>query len=162
MRELQAWWLAREPRERVLLAVCGAVVLIAAYFLAVLEPLHARSTRLAKALAAEVELHQWLVQQRPRVEAGVPRAAQERLPDGGSLLAAINASAATSGIADQLTRVTPTTARGASLDFASVRYAEFMRWLLALDARHGARVERISLREAEAPGTVDVSLVVEF
>jgi type II secretory pathway component PulM len=162
MRELQRWWREREPRERVLLAACGLSVLLAAYFLAVLEPLQARSARLAKSLDAELELRLWLEQQRPRVGAGAPVTARERLPDGASLLAAINTSAAASGIAGQLTRVTPTTARGASLDFEAVPYAEFMRWLLAIDARHGARVERISLQQAEAPGTVDVDLVVEF
>ncbi len=162
MGEVRPWWREREPRERMLLAVCGAVVLLAAYFLAVVEPLHARAARLGKSLAAELELQQWLEQQRPRVAAGAPATARERLPDGASLLAAINTSAAASGIAAQLTRVTPTTARGASLYFGAVPYAEFMRWLVALDARYGTRVERISMQQGEAPGTVDVELAVEF
>jgi type II secretory pathway component PulM len=162
MNPVTAWWQGREPRERVMLALCGAALLLTGWFLLVLEPLQARETRLTSALAAELELHDWLERQRPRVQAGAVRAVPERLPDGASLLATINASAAESGIAGSLSRVTPTTARGASLNFAAVPYADFMRWLLALDARYGARVERIRMEQGETAGSVNVELAVEF
>lgn len=162
MKALTGWWQARDPRERALLAVCAVAVLSTAWFLGVLEPLQAREARLARALAAEVELHEWLEQQRPRVQSGAARAPRERLPDGASLLATLNASAAASGIAGKLTRVTPTTARGVSLDFEAVAYADFMRWLIDLEARHGASVQRIALEQAADPGTVDVDLALEF
>lgn len=162
MNAVSAWWQGREPRERVLVAACGAALLVTGWFLLVLEPLQAREARLTSALVAEIEMRDWLERQRPRVQAGATQSAPERLADGASLLATINTSAAESGIAGSLSRVTPTTARGASLNFAAVPYADFMRWLLVLDERYGARVERIRMEQAEAAGSVNVELAVEF
>jgi general secretion pathway protein M len=162
MSDVIAWWRARESRERVLLTLCGVALVATLWFVFMLEPMQQRATRLARALEAERELHAWLEEQRPRAQAAVARPVPERLPDGASLLATINTSAAESGVAGNLSRVTPTTARGASLNFSGVPYADFMRWLLALDARYGARVERIRMEQAEAAGSVNVELAVEF
>lgn len=162
MSALVAWWQGRQARERVLLAAGGAALLATLYFLLIVEPLAAREARLNKALAAEFETQAWLEAQRPQLAEVGATAPRERLPDGASLLAAINESAAASNVATQLTRVTPAGARGASLSFAEVPYATFMRWLLDLDARYGARIERIRLERAESPGIVNVDLSLAF
>ncbi len=162
MSALSEWWNGLQARERALLVVCGVAVALTLYFVAVIEPLTAREARLRKSLAAEVELQHWLEEQRPRAQRAPVSPARERLPEGASLLAAINASASDSGVVGQLTRVTPTTARGASLNFTAVPYASFMRWLLALDERHGVTVERIQMAQGEAPGSVDVEMSLLF
>jgi type II secretory pathway component PulM len=147
----------------VLLAIGGAALALTLYFVAIIEPMTARETRLRKALALEVELLLWLEQQRPRVgQQAASSAPRARLPEGASLLAVINTSASDSGIAARLTRVTPTAARGASLEFSAVPYAPFTRWLLALDDRYGAVVERIRMERADTAGSVDVEMSLLF
>lgn len=162
MSALVTWWQGRQARERVLLAAGGVALLATLYFLLIVEPLTAREARLNKAIAGEIETQAWLEAQRPRLTTADTSTPRERLPDGASLLAAINESAAASEVSAQLTRVTPAGARGASLSFSEVPYATFMRWLLDLDARYGARVERIRLERAEAPGIVNVDLSLAF
>jgi len=157
-------WHALQARERLLVLVCAAAVLATLYVVGVLEPLDAREQRLGRALLAETELQAWLEAQRAVVApaAGGGAAPRERLPDGASLLAAVNASAGENGIAAQLTRVTPTGARGLGLNFSAVSYADFMRWLLLLDERYGANVERIRMDQGKEPGLVDVELSLLF
>jgi general secretion pathway protein M len=156
-------WHGLQARERILLLVCAAAVLATLYVVGVLEPLGAREKRLGRALLAETELQAWLEAQRAVVTPAAGfGAARERLPDGASLLAAINASAGENGIAAQLTRVTPTGGRGLSLNFSAVPYAAFMRWLLLLDERYGADVERIRMDQGKDPGVVDVELSLMF
>lgn len=162
MSALAAWWDGLQSRERWLLGVGGAALGATLYFLAVLEPLALREARLEKAIAAERETRQWLSSQRPLLGQGNGSAARERLPDGASLLAAINESAAASEVSSQLTRVTPAGDRGATLGFSGVPYASFMRWLLAVDAQYGARVERIRMERADAAGVVNVELSLQF
>lgn len=157
-----AWWQGRPARERVLLGVGGAALVATLYFLLILEPLSAREARLAKGIAAEQDTQAWLRAQQPQLAAVGQSGPRERLPDGASLLAAINESAAASAIAAQLNRVTPAGPRGATLSFSAVPYASFMRWLLDIDARYGASVERIRLERAEVPGIVNVELSLQF
>jgi general secretion pathway protein M len=162
MSALAGWWQGLQTRERWLLGIGGFAVLATVYFLLVLEPLAAREQRLAKALAAEHETQAWLAQQRPLVGQAPIAAARERLPDGASLLAAINGSAGESGVAAQLKRVTPAAERGANLSFEAVPYANFMRWLLALEAQYGASVERVRIEQSPQAGAVNVELSVVF
>jgi len=162
MSAFAVWWQGLQTRERGLLLIGGLAVLVTLYFLAVIEPLATREARLRKALAAERDTQGWLEQQRPLLGAAPQAAARERLPDGASLLAAINDSAAASGVAAQLTRVTPAAERGANLSFEAVPYANFMRWLLALEARYGAAVERVRLEQSPQAGAVNVELSILF
>lgn len=163
MSALLERWHGLQARERALLLVCAAAVLATVYLVGVIEPFTAREQRLGRALLAETELQAWLEAQRATATAGTGvTAARQRLPDGASLLAAINTSAGESGIAAQLTRVTPTGGRGASLNFSAVPYGAFMRWLLVLDERYGATVERIRMDQVTEPGQVDVELSLVF
>lgn len=161
MSALLGRWHGLQARERILVLVCAVAILATLYFVGVLEPLAQREKRLGRALLAETELQAWLETQRA-VVAPAGGAARERLPDGASLLAAVNASAGEHGIAAHLTRVTPTGGRGLSLNFSAVPYAAFMRWLLLLDERHGANVERIRMDQGKEAGLVDVELSLMF
>lgn len=162
MSALAAWWAGLQARERALLVVGASAILATLYWLALIEPLSAREARLVKAVAAERDTQQWLAAQRPQLGGAAQSPARERLPDGASLLAAINESAAANEVAGQLTRVTPAGARSVTLGFSGVPYASFMRWLLAVDTRYGATVDRIRLERADAPGVVDVELSLSF
>ncbi len=162
MNAFATWWTQRQARERALLALGAAAILATLYWLALVEPLTMREARLVKAIAAERDTQQWLAAQRPQSGAAESGIVRERLPDGASLLAAINESAAANEVAAQLTRVTPAGARGVTLRFSAVPYANFMRWLLAVDTRYGATVDLIRLDRADAPGVVDVDLSLSF
>ncbi len=162
MSALASWWQGLQARERLLLIVGAGAIVATLYWLALAEALAAREARLLKAVTAERETQQWLAAQRSQLGAAGTDAGRERLPDGASLLAAINDSAAASGVAAQLTRVTPAGPRGATLGFAGVPYASFMRWLLTVDTRYGANVDRIRLERAGAPGIVNVELSLSF
>ena len=162
MNALAAWWAGLQGRERVLVGIGALALLATLYYLAVFEPLAQRETRLVKSLDGEFDTQLWLNAQRAQLGAPGAAAPRERLPDGASLLAAINQSAAASGVSGQLARVTPAGVRGATLSFAAVAYADFMRWLLAVDQQYGASVERIRLEKTEAPGIVNVELSLAF
>lgn len=162
MSAVSQWWQDLQARERVLVLAGIGAVLATLYWLALVEPLTARATRLEKSVAAERETQAWLAAQRPHIAAAPSTVPRERLPDGASLLAAVNDSAAASGVATHLTRITPAGPRGATLSFSGVPYADFMRWLLGIDARYGANVERIRVERADTPGIVNVELALAF
>ena len=162
MSAVAQWWAQLQGRERTLLVLGAVAILATLYWLALVEPLSLQEARLVKAVAAERDTQQWLAAQRPQLGGAPAERARERLPNGTSLLAAINESAAANDVAAQLTRVTPAGARSVTLGFSAVPYASFMRWLLALDTRSGATVERIRLERAEAPGVVNVELSLSF
>ncbi len=161
MSALFAWWQGLQARERVLLAIGATAAVSTLYFLLVVEPMAEREERLKKALAVEIETRSWLEAQRPAA-GGAGTRPSERLPDGASLLATINQSAAESAVAAQLKRITPAAARSVNLGFESVPYANFMRWLIGLEQRYGAGVQRIRMESSGSAGMVNVELSLQF
>lgn len=162
MSALAHWWHGLAERERALLAIGGGAIAATLYWIVVVEPLAAREARLVGMLAAEHETQQWLAARRSPPGSGVSRPDRERLPDGASLLAVINDSATANAVLNDLSRVTPVGPRRVTLAFTQVPYANFMRWLLAVDTRYGATVDHIRLDRADAPGVVDVDLSLSF
>ncbi|MSQ67901.1 MAG: type II secretion system protein M [Gammaproteobacteria bacterium] len=161
MNDLAQWWQDRAPRERALLLFGGVVMLASLIFLGLLEPLAEHNQQQEKALRAQNANLQWLESQRHLVEAGRPA---RPLPAaaGRSVLAVLNEAASAQGVAGQLKRVTPASDNRVMLTFEAVPYANYMRWLAALETQRGARVARIVLEKTTVPGQVNVGVALVF
>lgn len=140
-----AWMAARSRREQVMIAVLGAVVLIAVLWLLILRPLlDARATAIGRIAAYE----QVMVDVRTAGAVSAPAA-----PLSGPLQSAIPAQAATFGL-------TPTVAgddTSAEVGVTGARYDAVIPWLGALEGA-GATLSSVQIRRGASDGLVDVTL----
>lgn len=140
-------------REKRLLALGGAVLLIAGLWLYVWQPLaEARAmqeARIARYLA--------VLDITDRVSPTVPKEVSS-CTDAGPLGPRITQSAETAGI--PLARLDPEGAR-LRITVAETGYAEAMAWIAALEARSCARATSVEMARLTQPGQVSMRMTLE-
>jgi general secretion pathway protein M len=161
MSALRARWDALAPRERGLLAL-GAVFVVGVllYVLAWEPMLQSRDALRLQVQAGEADLA-WMRAAAPIVR---ERAASTPAPmahDGRSLLARADASAREAGLGNALLRVEPVSGRQVRVQFQGAGFDALMRWVEALSAQGGLRVNEFSARRAQGVGLVDATLSLE-
>ena len=149
MEKINAWWLDRSEREKILLGVMGALAALVLGWLLLVRPL---GTALADA--------------RTRQDAAIARlervrADAEALDEGGAALnesahAFINRSAADAGFVP--TRLDPGANGSVMLGLSSAKAVALSKWLQTLETQ-GVHVEQITIRpNSDATLSVDATL----
>lgn len=149
LRALQSpWWDQRTPRERVLLAALLAVLVCWLGFVLVARPLlDARAEALASIARSEMAMARL--------------AAAPALPPVASsdqLVPSILTETATE-FGMTIRRIEPEH-DGAQLTIDDAAFDDVLRWIEALEARHGLRVVALKMDRRPAPGVVSASLTV--
>jgi general secretion pathway protein M len=159
MDRLAAFWNERAPRERAVLALLGAIVLLALLYLMLVEPAVAGIKRLERglpqvrsqtaqldALLADVKA----LKARPQV--ATVSAAEAR--------GALDKSLATAGL--KAARIVPLSDGDLQLTFANVPYAAWSVWLAGIERELGARAISVVANSNGTPGQVDVELALRL
>jgi general secretion pathway protein M len=159
LERYRAWWAGLAPREQRILGA-GAIALgLILFFLLVWEPLTqqraAREQALmdARALAEQLEITALEVRQTP---AGTPAPASL----GQSLLAVVDQSVKTSQIGKAPSRLQPEGDNTVRLWLDDVPFDAVVRWLHALQSRHGVNVENADIERQVEAGRVSVRVTL--
>lgn len=158
------WLLGRAPRERVLLALLGALILPAAVAFAWLEPLAARRQAAEAALGEAQALNAW-VRDRQGEMAGLVQAAPGGSGDaagsGGPVGAsALEQSLVAARLRDQLTALETGGDGGVVLRFETVEFARLMGWIDDEAAGWGYDIATLRLEQSPRAGLVTARLVL--
>lgn len=154
---LKAWFDERAPRERLLLVVCGGMVLVALVYSLLWEPAWTGRAQVAARLpglqAGLETAHMQLAEaRRLRVAAAV------RPPAGAALRDALAASLTQSGIA----RAQVTLAgKGVQVDAKDAPFAVWMAWLDTVRREDRVRVVSAHADGSGKPGVATVSATLE-
>jgi general secretion pathway protein M len=148
LTRFDGWWLARSPRERVMLGVLAALLLAAVLIFGVIKPLQAAR---ADALAdiRTYETYNARLRAAGTLSAGRPSRT-------GPPAAMVSASAIAAGLTAQV-EATPDGARATVADGS---YDAVMGWLADLGATTPLAVRRVSIQRRAEPG--HVSATVDF
>ncbi|MGM0412746.1 MAG: type II secretion system protein GspM [Pseudomonadota bacterium] len=154
-----AFWAAREPRERWLLGVGGGLLLLTLIYLGLWRPMADSRAELEAEVASRQDLVAWL--RSSAAEARALREARGGAVPSGPLNDRVESAAEEAGLRDALSRLS---AEGdgrirAELDDATFRRT--MIWLQGLERRQSIRPVRVRLERADEPGRVDGRLILE-
>lgn len=156
LERARAGWTTLAARERLVLAVGGAVLALVVLFLGIWEPLaaarHQREVELRAARALAVQLEQ--------LAAAAPRAGAAPAGAGQSLLAVVDQSAKASALNKPPTRLQPDGDNAVRLWLEDVPFDALVRWLGELHARYGVRVEAAEVERESGPGLVNARLTL--
>ncbi|WP_018881437.1 type II secretion system protein GspM [Thioalkalivibrio sp. ALE30] len=160
---MKAFWNNLQSREQRLLLAGGLILLIAAGFLGVIEPLLDSREQARERLAeARAELA-WMHANASAAAAAASRdrgsAQADPRPrlEGRSLIAHVDASARASGLGEHLARARPSET-GVNVHLEAVPYSALMRWLGELEQEDGVVPGRILLERVVDPGRVNAEL----
>lgn len=157
--ELRARFDTLEPRERRFL-VAGAVAVVAAVlYFAVVAPLAAYRAQLEQRVESQRELVAWM---RGAVEVLRERgpAREPAVDTSGSLLALVDSSARSAGLAQPLRRIQQEGDDAVRVRLEGAGFDQVIVWLDNLRQRYGVIASDMSVDRAEGAGLVNASITL--
>lgn len=160
MSMLRTWWLAREPRERRVLAIGALAVLLMLGWALLYKPLADSRRSLEQ---GNQRLAGDLVSMRAdaaRLRSGAIGDDAGRERAGRSLLALVDAGIRDIGLSAGLKRIEPAGDGRVRLRLEAVPFDPLAGWLETLAQRHGIVVAEMAATATEYVGQVDIQLVL--
>ncbi|MBT9186148.1 type II secretion system protein M [Pectobacterium punjabense] len=154
MNELRQRWQAMSPRERQLMVVCAAMLLLCLMYYAIVQPWQLREELWERTISREQQTVNWMQKQAPLI----PRENQaqgENSQRETSLPILISQSTQRYGLS--VVRLQPQ-GNQASVTLAQSDFNSLLRWLSELEQQNGVRVVSLDVNAVEqSPGMVDVT-----
>lgn len=157
-RQVWQWFLSLETRERRVLGAGVIILVVFVLYTGLVSPyVHHRAT-LNSELQSERSLIAWMRPAVARIESlrGLQRSA---LP-GGSLLSAVNSSAASAGLGTALQQAQTTNDGAVHVQFTGVNFDSLVQWLVTLQRTYGVTASDSTVTRGPGPGLVDASLAL--
>lgn len=159
MDRLLSFWNERAPREKTVLVLLGAIIVLAIVYLTLVEPAVTGIQRLERGLpqtrsqAAQLDAllgEVKALKARPQVATVSPTEAR----------GAIDKSLAAAGM--KAARIVPLSDGDLQITIANVPYAAWSVWLASLERELGARAISVNANGNGTPGNVDVELALRL
>lgn len=157
---LRAWYGGLAPRERRLVLVVGAVVLLLIIYLAIVNPVRSAYDGLRQDVQAKRQLLVYIDRAAGRLHTDSTHHLGH-LPAGQSVFTATSAAIQSSPISAAVQRIEQTRTGGVRLSLSGVEFDALMRWLDTLAGQDGVVVTRATIEQANGPGTVDATLTLD-
>lgn len=157
---LRAWYGGLAPRERRLVLLGGAVVLLLIVYLAIVSPVRSTYNGLRQDVQAKRQLLAYIDRAAVRLHADSTDHIGQ-LPPGQSVFTATSAAIQSSPISAAVQRIEQTQTGGVRLSLSGVEFDALTRWLDSLATQEGVVVTRATIEQATGPGTVDATLTLD-
>ncbi len=161
---MKAWWLALQTRERMILIIAGAIVLIALIYLLIVEPVLRKHADLRNQVKAQQKTLAWMQQTSERVkqlQANASQSGSGSVGHQGSLLALMESSSQQSNMRKPIQRMEPEGKNGVKLWLEDADFDNLIHWVGELSYNQGVVVTRATISRGESPGQIDSRLSLQ-
>ena len=153
------WWQQLAPRERLLVAICGAFIAFAMIWTLVVRPLYTGSAKLEEQVASKqsqlANLQELASQRLPASSSG----SRPNFSGGDSIVVVIDQTTRSSALAPYLKRNQPEGAAGVRLRFEGAPFDALVAWLGELNQKYGMVTVSANFDDA-GQGRVNCSIVL--
>ncbi|WP_409158910.1 type II secretion system protein GspM [Pectobacterium sp. B2J-2] len=157
MNELRQRWRAMSQRERQLMGVCAAVLLLCLVYYVIFQPWQLREEQWERTISREQQTVNWIQKQASSIPQG-NQAKGENSQQDVSLPILISQSTKRYGLS--VVRLQPQ-GNQASVTLAQSDFTSLLRWLSELEQQSGVKVLSLDVNAVEqSPGIVDVTRLV--
>jgi general secretion pathway protein M len=155
--ELREWFERLAPRERILVMVAGALLIIAVVVIGALRPLAVGRQRAAEQLADKRAVLADIERVATRFGPQSPGATAAQ-PSGESLVVLVDRMTRSRGLAPYLKRNEPDGASSIRLRFENAPFDELVGWLVEMQVSQGIAVVNATADPARDAGRVSANL----
>lgn len=157
---MMTWWARLNSRQQRVLAAAGVLLLAAALFLWVWEPLAESRDLERERVATQRALLDWLEAVDPAARA--LRQGQAGTGDlgGRSLLGLADHTARAAGLAGALTRIEPVAENQVRVWLDEAEFTATMRWLETLSIQHPVQAAQLEVQRGRAAGMVNARVTL--
>jgi len=159
---MKAWLESLEPRERMMVAAGGVLLVLFLIYILVLSPLHSGYDSLRGTVDTQRTTAQWMqesAQTLKSLKRSGGRAAQGL--GGRSLLSVADSTARAGGLGPALKRVEPEGSDSVRVWLDGASFDVVVKWLGTLSTIHGVNVETVTLERSGAAGRVNARLTLQ-
>jgi len=154
------WFMQRQPRERVILAIGAAAVLCALCYVLLFAPLSSAVTAREKRIEQKQNDLLWMQSVAPQLTAFNANPAM-RNSSGESMVVLVANTASSGNVAAALTGQTPDGPNGVRVRFEGVQFDALVVWLGALQKDYGIRITAAELSRTAQAGLINASFTLE-
>ena len=160
---MKIWWQSLMDREKALLGGGATILVLAALYLTLLEPMAKQENRLGNQLIAEEAV---LTRLQTNAKTAIEITERKNANPGavskstGSLLSIINRTTATHGLTSNIKRISPAGSDQVTIAIESTPFDEMTKWLIALQTQHAVFVKRINVDKEAVQGLVRANLTL--
>ena len=160
MQQLKDWFNGLKPRERILVAAGGAIVVLVALYTLAIAPFYGAVNARAERVAQKEGDLAWMrsvAGEMMSLNASAPAAAT---PSNESLVVLIDRTARECGLGASLTGQTPNGEHGIRVRLESAEFDKLVVCLATLQQSHAVMIEQATIDRTAKPGFVNASLVL--
>lgn len=157
---MNEFWASLNPRQRGLLGLAGLVLIGAALFVWVWEPLADSRDQYRERVASQQALVDWLDAVAPLAVELRQRGERQREDESRSLLGLADETARAAGLAGALSRIEPAGEDRVRVWLEGAEFLATMQWLERLAASHPVVVRRLDLERGRNSGQVNVRVTL--
>lgn len=157
---MKDWFTSLNPRERLLVAGGGIVVLLIALYVLVLGPFYSSIDRRAERVATKAADLAWMQSVAGEMSELVAGGASAIDSSGESLVVLVDRTSREAGLGGRVTGQTPTGESGIRVRLEQAPFDVIVRWLATLEQRYGIVIESASIDRTAQTGLVNASVVL--
>lgn len=156
---LQDFWQQRNARERIMLCVLSALVILLLWYTVLWEPLRARETQLERNIAANEADLAWLQAAAVQYTSAEPGTVTTQ-GTKQSLLAVTDLAAKSARLTQEMGNAMNVTTNTVRISFDDAPYDQLLKFIYQLQNRYGVSVTNLLLDKQKAEGLVDARLTL--
>ncbi len=156
----RSWFMAREPRERLVLSIGAALVACALVYAILFAPLSSAVASRNKRIDQKRDDLSWMQTVAPQVSAYANQPTL-RNSSGESMVVLVANSASGGNVSRALTGQTPDGANGVQVRFEGVQFDALVIWLSALQKEYGIRTTSAEINRTPQAGQVNAILSLQ-
>ncbi|RMH21719.1 MAG: type II secretion system protein M [Gammaproteobacteria bacterium] len=151
------YWNRLASRERLILVLCGSVVLLVLYYFLVIDPLRTQSSNLATQIQAQQASLVWMKQAQQEV-LSLSKSTGPQHSLQGSLFATVDRQATQYSLKPALKRLEPIGDDKVKLTFEQADFQNLINFLAQMQELYHVSVQTLSIQRGARSGYVDARL----
>ena len=155
---LRIWYDGLAPRERRLVIIGAAAVLLMLIYFAVISPVRSAHSRLLNDVQQKRQLLALINRSADRIQSATGGGGHLR--PGESVFAAASTAIQSSPISGAVQRLEQTQNGGVRLSLSEVDFDALVQWLGTISRQQGIVATRATIQQGNDPGTVDATLTL--
>jgi general secretion pathway protein M len=160
---MKDWYLDLQPRERVMVALAAAIMVLAILYLGIWQPVNNGTKRLTASIETQQRVLTLLQQAKDRVTQPGAVGQNSTIDRTQSLVVLVDTTLRSHSLYQSLQRSQPAGVNGIRVEFQNVAFDQLIGWLAELSNNYDLQVQSgsFSTSNGSAPGRVNSTLTLE-
>ncbi len=158
---MKEWWINLSLREKQIVSLGGAAVILFLLYLIIWSPLLNKNEHLRSQIKQDRTLLNWMQEAEQRMQTVTKSPHPQKVATTASVLGVVQHQVNQSPFAKQLGQLRQTEGNAVQITFPKVAFDQLIEWLTQLGEQNDIIVAQIAVKPSETPGVVAADIVLK-